>query len=280
MSEIWITYALLGIFVGSSILMFILGWSKKILPFVGFRVGYVYVSKKIWRKYSYLAGGILLALGGLVFILSVLTSPIFAIMVTTIILIILIVILTFLSEREAERESIKFGAEKVERKFAPIPLGIPVIVVAVISFLVVLTYSVYVYPKLPEVIPTHFSWNGTPNQYSSKNVGIAGLLFGIGVVSSINVFLGYLGVKKPEAYYRPYIRWEKMKKFVEVFLILLMFFNVAVAVMCMDVLYYIMRRNFAVPLSIVGISLIVGIGITLAITFYYAITGYRKPEVP
>ncbi len=262
--------------------MFLIGRSKKIIPFVGFRVGYAYVSKRIWKKYSYLSGGVLLALGALSYILGIAVSPLMGIIISSLSLIFLAVLLTFLAERDAEKEALRLGLEpkKVERKFSPIPLGLPAIVVAAIAFFTVLATSLYLYPMLPKVVPTHFTLNGTPNAYSSKTEGVAGLLFGVGVLSGVAIFLGYLSIKKPEAYYRPYMKWESMKRLVEWLLILIMFLNVGVCLISVDILYYMVNKRMVIPLEWLGISILISIVSTLAVAFYYTFKGYRRPEIP
>jgi len=51
-----ILYIYVALFMVAGIITIIIGVKGKIIPFVGLRIGYAYVSKRLWRKYNVLTG--------------------------------------------------------------------------------------------------------------------------------------------------------------------------------------------------------------------------------
>lgn len=271
-------YILSILLVVSGISMIVLAIRGKIIPFIGFRIGYVYVSPRIWRKYNLLSGIIIAVLGVAIHPLSWFIGVLNSILIAPVALIVVFFYLTLRTEHEAEKILIKESSKAASlpeiRLARGFPLAIPVMLTSILLTTYTLALIILSYPGLQDEIAVHFTSSGIPDSYLDKQAGITMLVFSQLLVFTITLYMCYLGIKKPESFYKPYIRWEYARKTVNIKLAVILAVNVVVSLTTIDTVYYNLtgKRIALAPYSCIVLYILLAVLIPL--TIYYMVRGY------
>ncbi len=275
-------YTLSLFFIVSGFVMIILACRGKIIPFIGFKIGYVYVSPEMWKKYNLLSGIIIVILGIVVYPLSWFIGAVNSIFAVSLFVISIFFYLTLRAEREAEKVLLKKSPETTVSPEIPLTKGfklaVPVMLISILLTTYTLSFIVLNYSALPDKIAIHFTQDWTPDSYMDKQAGITVLIFAQLIVFSITLYICYLGVKKPESFYRPYIKWEYTKRAVSILLLLILATNVIMSLAFIDVIYYGLTGKHLVLISNCFTVFHVLLAISILLIIYFAVKGYNESK--
>jgi len=255
------------------------------VPFIGFRVGYAYISKRCWKKINIVAG--------LAFLSIALSVPIQRMVMDSGTLILLLAleivvatwILTEVAERIAERELLRIEDTSTQcdsltelRSLKPFPI---LVAVALAMLVVLIIVAVQEVPRLPSTVALHFGPNGEPDRYGSREELLTSLILSTTLIYSIYALFIYLGVKKPEAFHKPWLGIEGVRKIVEALYAILTLIAVIVDFAFIDTIHYnaygshVASPNIMVPLTLGSIFVLV-LYATIMYVRYYLKNSWRS----
>ncbi len=170
-------YVYIGLFTAIiGFTMYFLAKRLPVNPFVGFRIGYTYSSKRLWVKYNRLAG---LTVGFIGLLMMVLALIINSTIILTIVFLSLITIdtvfLSVMASREAE-EILGREAYRVEKalptvhkptRIHPVKPGAFKLTLMILPPIFSLLASLFLIEYMPDRIPSHFNIYGLPDSYQS-----------------------------------------------------------------------------------------------------------------
>ncbi len=212
-------------------------------PFLGFRVGYVYVSRKLWVKANRIASIVIAVIALTAIALVHIVGAIASLMLMTLGLIASVVALTIYFEKLAEKELISTppSIEEQDREpiiLEPMPPSIyhitPPIIMLAILVIGIATY----YPQLPQEVAVHFNIEGIPDRYASKTETAIIIALSTITAYSVYAFIVLLGTRKPEAFYKPGLSSKTIKRVVNTLYTLLSIAATIVSIGMLDILYY------------------------------------------
>ncbi len=269
-----------SIFVISGLVTILIGLYGKVIPFIGLRIGYVYVSKRLWRKYNIVAGIASIIYALVLYIISLRLNNVLLIMISPLPYLAILLIIVFMAEREAERESLKIPQEARGIEFRKgFRTAVPAIIISLIACVSSIAYMVLSYPLLPNRVASHFGPGGQPNGFMAKDALLLTSILAILVLVGVTFFLAYLGLRKPEAFYRPYMKWDATVKTVDAMFVFLAYTNIVVSLALVDTIYYNLQGHHILPSSATAYLFILPLIVFLAITFYYVVKGYQKSHL-
>ncbi len=269
------------IFVIVGLITILVGLYGKVIPFIGLRIGYAYVSKRLWRKYNIITGAASIIYALMLYIISMYFNNILLIMVSPLPYLAVLLIVVFMAEREAERESLKTPQETREIVFRKgFRAAVPTIVISIIAYVSSITYMFISYPLLPNRVASHFGPGGQPNGFMTKDSLLLVSILAVMVLAGVTLFLVYLGLKKPEAFYRPYMKWEATVKAVDAMFVFLAYINVVISLALVDTVYYNIHGCHILPPDLLGFVILAPVVGFLLLTTYYVIKGYQRPHIP
>ncbi len=261
-----IFYAVTSIIIGTGIILYLIANKIPPNPFLGFRIGYAYVSRSVWVKLNRIAGLIFTLVGLLTIVESFFINYEVVLLLLPIQLIVATILLVEYAERIAERELIKIPEGK-EEKLEPIKPFYPHIlhIIVPIAMLVAFVYfAITLYPQLPEKVAVHFNIHDIPNRYGSKTEVLATIIAAPAMVYTLLFFFIYLGVKKPVAFYKPWFKPQIVYRIVNILYTLLAVVAVTITLALIDVLYYNVYGEHVLPVMIIGsFTTVVILGLTL-----------------
>ncbi len=270
-----------AIFVIAGLITIIIGLYGKVTPFLGLRIGYIYVSRRLWRKYNIVTGISSIIYALILYIISIWFNNMLLIMISPLPYLALLLIIVFMAEREAERESLRTPQETRGIEFRKgFRSAVPAIIISLIAYVSSIVYIVLSYPLLPSRVASHFGPGGQPDGFMAKNALLLTSFLAILVLAGITFFLAYLGIKIPEAFYRPYMKWDATVKTVDALFVFLAYINVIVSLALVDTVYYNLEGQHLLPSGAAVYLFVLPTIVFLAITFYYVVKGYQKPYLP
>ncbi len=238
-----LVYTVAVVIAAAGLALYITAPRIKPNPFLGFRIGYVYVSRKLWVKANRIASIIMAIIAFTTIALVHIVGATTSLVLMTLELIASIVALTIYFEKLAEKEliSIPSSIEEQNRELIvlePMPPSIyhiaPPLVMLAILVIGILVY----YPLLPQKVAVHFNIEGVPDRYASKTEATIIITLSITVVYSIYVFMALLGTRKPEAFYKPGLNSKTIRRIVNTLYTLLSITTTMVSIGMFDILYY------------------------------------------
>ena len=275
-----ILYIYVALFIIAGIITIIIGAKGKIIPFMGLRIGYAYVSKRLWRKYNVLTGILSIIYALILLVIGHWVNNILLIIASPLPYLAVLIAIIFMAEREAEKESMKTPSRGEEIEFRKgFRTAIPCLIVSIISYISAISYAVMMYPELPARVASHFGPGGQPNGYMTKGSLITVTIIAILLIAGVTFFLVYLGLKKPEAFYKPYMKWDAIMKSVDIMYVLLAYVNIIVSLSLVDTVYYNLEGTHILPAGAYLYVFLIPMIIFLAAITYYVVKGYQKPRI-
>ncbi len=251
----------------AGVLLIVIGYRLKPSLFLGFRIGYAYISRYTWRKLNIYSGISFIVLGSILYLLifSGLTPPILLI-VLPLVLVAILIGLTEYGARLAEKELIRMESiEKVEyEKLRSIEAGFIPIAIASISIPIFIYFLIMYYPLLPEKIAIHFDIKGKPDLYADKSSGLLYISLAFIVITAISLFFSYLSIKRPESFYRPIIPFTLMRRIASAINILLSILIIVILLAFVDTICYNVYRFHIVRIEFMPIVILVPLFIVIA----------------
>ncbi len=208
-------FLIIGIIITvSGLVMALTARRLPINPFIGFRIGYTYASRRIWVKYNRLAGISFTIIGLIVIAFSFVVQSVS--LLTTIILVLVFsdtLILSYLAAREAERELGReaYRMEEAGRnaeysritRIEPVKPSLPRLILMTLPPVLSLILVIYYLPMLPDRVPVHFNLEGQPDRWEPLSTFISATLpFLIGFQFLAIIFL-LVELKAPLVFYKP-----------------------------------------------------------------------------
>ena len=244
-------------------------------PFIGFRIGYTYASRRIWVKYNRLAGISFAIIGLITVILSLLAVPVTLLAAILVVLVLAnTVVLSFLAAREAERElgkeafriEKKESVEKISRiePVKPTPLRLVLMILPPILSLILI--SIYL-PLLPSQIPVHFNVAGEPDRWEPLPTFTSITLPILVGFQFIAIVFLLVELKAPLVFYKPGIPKQ---------LVVPVLYDVGIVVSWLvflalfDILYYAVNNQHFLPNALLTIIILLAIGFILFRVFTLA----------
>ncbi len=237
-------------------------------PFIGFRIGYTYASRRIWVKYNRLAGISFAIIGLITVILSLLAVPATLLAAVLVVLVLAsTVILSFLVAREAERELGKeaFRIEKKEpiekisriEPVKPTPLRLVLMILPPILSLILI--PIYL-PLLPSQVPVHFNVAGEPDRWEPLSTFTSITLPVLIGFQFIAIVFLLVELKAPLVFYKPGIPKR---------LVVSVLYDVGIVVSWLvflalfDILYYAVNNQHLLPNTLLTLIILLMIGFIL-----------------
>ncbi|WP_048150191.1 SdpI family protein [Palaeococcus ferrophilus] len=138
---------------------------------VGFRIGYTFASEEAWRKANSFSGKAFMALGVLLFALSLGVRDLLVVTVVMLAGILAIFVVGYrIARRVVELEGMREPAEGTPKPIEGLDITpyLAVQVGLVVAYLVLLWTG---WRKLPENVAIHFNVEGEPDNFASKSMG-------------------------------------------------------------------------------------------------------------
>ena len=237
-------------------------------PFIGFRIGYTYASRRIWVKYNRLAGISFAIIGLITVILSLLAVPVTLLAAVLVVLVLVnTVVLSFLAAREAERELGKeaFRIEKKEpiekisriEPVKPTPLRLVLMILPPILSLILI--PIYL-PLLPSQVPVHFNVAGEPDRWEPLSTFTSITLPVLVGFQFIAIVFLLVELKAPLVFYKPGIPKR---------LVVSVLYDVGIVVSWLvflalfDILYYAVNNQHLLPNTLLTLIILLMIGFIL-----------------
>ncbi len=234
-------------------------------PFVGFRIGYAYISRKLWVKLNKEAGLVLAVIGAFLMPASLILEPLASIMLLLALLVGATIVLVERASRLAEKELLSAPPREAApgARITPVPPSIGHVAALVAAVVFTIGGLAAYYPMLPDNVAVHFTWSGVPDSYAPKASIPALVLTPFLVLLVLTAFFFILGYRKPEAFYKPWLPWSMITRFVGILYTLLIAVLLVASFANLDLLYYNVYGYHLVPTPIfVTVSLTVTLGLT------------------
>jgi uncharacterized membrane protein len=171
--------------------------------FIGFRVGYTYMSDKAWRETNTFAGLFMMLFS--IFLLGLALAGV-GILVFTLIMLAGVVFLTVAGFRIAKRayEEEELSMEAPEKPTGKIEVNVkPYLTAQIVGLVAYFVLAALLWNKLPGRIAIHFNASGEPDSFASKTLGV--LLFPLAVYPIFLVMTYFL--KEPA--FAPFLRFSR-----------------------------------------------------------------------
>ncbi len=248
-------FSIVGLIIAiSGLILIFVAKRLPVNPFVGFRIGYTYASRKIWVKYNRLAGISFFVIGLVITFLSLVIQSVSLLVAIILILVFSnIILLSFLAAREAERELGKeaFKIEETSRyidkkimRIEPVKPSLPRLILMVLPPILSVILTIYYLPLLPDKIPVHFDIEGQPDRWESLSTFISTTLpFLIGFQFLAIIFL-LVELKAPLVFYKPGL---PKKEVVPVLYDIGIIVSWVMFSALIDMLYYAVNETHLVP---------------------------------
>ena len=237
-------------------------------PFIGFRIGYTYASRRIWVKYNRLAGISFAIIGLITVILSLLAISVTLLAAILVVLVLVnTIVLSFLAAQEAERELGKeaFRIEKKEliekisriEPVKPTPLRLVLMILPPILSLILV--SIYL-PLLPSQVPVHFNVAGEPDRWEPLSTFTSITLPVLIGFQFIAIVFLLVELKAPLVFYKPGIPKR---------LVVSVLYDVGIVVSWLvflalfDILYYAVNNQHLLPNTLLTLIILLMIGFIL-----------------
>ncbi len=248
-------FSIVGLIIAvSGLILVFVAKRLPVNPFVGFRIGYTYASRKVWVKYNRLAGISFFIIGLVIIFLSLLIQSISLLVMITLILVFSdTVLLSFLAARKAERDLGKeaFKIEETGRYFdrritriepvKPSPLRLILMILPPILSIIL---TMYYLPLLPNEIPVHFNIEGQPDRWEPSSTFISTTLpLLIGFQFTAIIFL-FVELKAPLVFYKPGLHKREV---VPVLYDIGIVVAWAMFLALIDIVYYAVNKTHLVP---------------------------------
>ncbi len=257
-------YVYIGLF--TAIIGFIIYFLAKRLPvnpFVGFRIGYTYSSRRLWVKYNKLAG---LTVGFIGLVMVALALVIDSAIILTIIFLSLItidtVLLSVMASREAE-EILGREAYRVEKalptvhkptRIHPVKPGAFKLTLMILPPILSLLTTLFLVKYMPNRIPSHFNIYGLPDSYQSFEEFLyitLPLFIGLEFISLLFVFIEK---HNPLIFYKPGVPKRVVVNFLyEIGII----FSWLLFLSLIDIEYYSVNNRHIINYSLINILYII-----------------------
>jgi hypothetical protein len=218
-----LTLILTSSLVGLGALLYLIAEKLPPNPFVGFRVGYSYVSKDVWVKVTKVSALALVALGGAGGVVGYLWGDLSAAVCTMLGVLVIVIALIPYAERLAEKELIKKPSEKTgtHAGIPRVPPNLALTLLTLASSVGSIAYLLLNYPHMPDRIATHFGLTLNPDSFGPKSEAVIANASGVSIITLVTLLIYYLGWKKPEALYKPWFDLITFRKIVNALYILL-----------------------------------------------------------
>ncbi len=248
-------FSIIGLVIAvSGLILIFIAKRLPVNPFVGFRIGYTYASRKIWVKYNRLAGISFFVIGLAIIFLSLYIQSLSLMITILLVLVFLnIVILSLLAAREAERElgreafKIEEGAKyrgKEITRIEPVKPSLLRFILMILPPILSIILTIYYLPLLPEKIPVHFNVEGQPDRWESLTAFISStLLFLIGF-QFIGVIFLIVELKAPLVFYKPGLSKKDVVPVLYDIGIIVAWVMFAALI---DILYYAVNKTHLLP---------------------------------
>ncbi len=227
-------------------------------PLFGVRIGYTFLSERIWVLTNKIAGGLLAVTGLITIFLSFLfpTSNI-PYMFYSLALIISMGYVLFKAKAEAELEGLR-TPEKPTVKPKPIvppEHSLTRITISLLLLASIFALTIYYYPMLPEKIAVQFDSHGNPTTFTTKQkLYPYTILFGSPTITAIIIYI--LTWRYPIILYNP---WVSIKKFRDIIIDLLLIIQVVQILSLIDFYHYNMNAQHIVGVHLTLIMVIIAI---------------------
>jgi len=208
----------MGLFITvTSIVLYSIVHRLPFNPFLGFRIGYSYLSRDLWVKLNKVAALVFMSVGLVTTVLSVIIADeVIVLEVFLGLIIVSLVVLINYSSKAAELELMKIPEHREVGKvevLTPFYPSIAHIVITLVPYVLGITFIALNAHSLPDSVAIHFTSSGAPDRFMPKTQALILMTFTPTFVIGLTLFFYYLGVKKPEIYYRPWLR-GKLRIFV------------------------------------------------------------------
>ncbi len=226
-------------------------------PFIGFRIGYTYSSKKIWIKYNRYAGISFAIIGLVIMALSLIIESI-----TFLTIILLTTILTttitlaLLAAHESEKElgkqayEIEKKKEQLEEKIIrinPVVPSPPRLILMILPPILSIILSLYCIPLLPQKVPVHFDINGYPDRWEPLSTFTTTTLPVLIALQFIGLIIVLVELKAPLTFYKPGL---PKKKVVELIYDIGIIVAWAMFIALTDTYYYATKNSHIIPTQV------------------------------
>lgn len=172
--------------------------------FIGFRVGYTYMSDKAWRKANTFAGLYMVFFSLFLLLLALVGVPVNQFVLVMIAGIIFLIFAgTLVARRAYEEEDISTEAPEKPGEWLEVDVT-PYITAQLSALALYLLLVAFLWDKLPEKVAIHFDWSGKPDNFASKTVGV--LLFPL-IVQPLFIGMTYL-LKEPA--FAPLLKFSRV----------------------------------------------------------------------
>ncbi len=263
----------------SGVILALISRKLPINPFLGFRIGYVYISRNIWIKMNKLAGVVFAFLGAIFLVMPYIIDALVTLILMLFSIIAVTMILIEYASKIAELELIKLPAKeratKLER-IEPLYPSIPIIALLVVSISIFLYSLIVLYPQLPEVVAVHFSLSGAPDRYGSKIELLAASIAGPALFYTLLAYFTYLGVKRPEAFYKPWLKPIEVRRYALSLITALALGSIIVTIAIYDAIYYNLTNTHVVPLLPTTTVMILALLVIIAYMLLVIVKAYRR----
>ncbi len=232
-------------------------------PFIGFRIGYTYSSKKIWVKYNRYAGISFTIIGLVIMALSLIIESItFLTIILLTTMLTTTITLALLAAHESEKElgkqayEIEKKREQREEKIMrinPVMPSPPRLILMIMPPILSIILSIYYIPLLPENIPVHFDINGYPDKWEPLSAFTTTTLPILIALQFIGIITILVELKAPLAFYKPGLPKRKVVELIYVIGIIVAW---AMFIALIDIYYYATRNSHIISTQVYTVIIV------------------------
>ena len=162
------------------------------------------------------------------------------------------------------------------KPFKPIA-SIPTISVIPITLLIILVaYIALNIDNLPNAIPIHFNIHELPDQYTTKSDYILIALASSTTLTVLFIYVELLCIKRPEAFYKPWLTLKSMRRYVNISRILISFVASIAIHAFIDVTHYTLHEKHLISLGMLVMITLIGIISMVAYILYILVVPWIK----
>jgi len=226
-------------------------------PFIGFRIGYTYSSKKIWIKYNRYAGISFAIIGLVIMALSLIIESITfltIILLTTILTttITLALLVAHESEKELGKQAYEIEKKKEQReekimRINPVIPSPPRLILMILPPILSIILSLYCIPLLPQKVPVHFDINGYPDRWEPLSTFTTTTLPVLIALQFIGLIIVLVELKAPLTFYKPGL---PKKKVVELIYDIGIIVAWAMFIALTNTYYYATKNSHIIPTQV------------------------------
>ena len=253
-------------------------------PFIGFRIGYSYVSREVWTKLLKVSSLGILVLGILSLIIGWLygTSP--SALITGVGSIIMLVLLLPYARIIAEKEQIRKpavvrGPTQGIPKLTPNPV-LPSLVLAVgIASLIHIAIN---YWALPKQLPAHyvpFNPYWVPDIFAPKHEIVMLMTSVNALIIGVTLLIYYLGWRRPEVLYIPWFGKALLRRAINIFYLLLAISSLTTSLMAIIIVQDGITGSTPVYLAAVEDSLLAALTALIIYLTWITASAYKTKKL-